>query len=107
MDQRLVGEALALRARHEAFQPLHRVVFHVAVVQPEGEFIDVTAQMLLAGVMVDADQAALENREHALDVVGRNAVADVFAGAVVDGLVIEEQPTKAVRFLVAFAPTYR
>lgn len=34
LNQRLVGEALALRAAHEAFQPVHGVPLHVAVIQP-------------------------------------------------------------------------
>jgi len=43
--------------------------------------------VLLAGVMVDADQTALHNRENALDTVRGHVVANVFAVAVVDGFV--------------------
>jgi len=37
------------------------MVFHVAFVQPERKLIDVAGQMLGAGVVIDADQPALEN----------------------------------------------
>src|SRR5690606_3819481 len=88
LDQRLVGEPLALRAVHEAFQPLHRVTLHVTVIEPEGELVNVSAQVFLAGMVIDTDQAALENREHALNAVRMNIVTDVFAASVIDRLVI-------------------
>src|SRR4051794_18975232 len=64
----------------------------VALVQPEGELVNVPAQMLRAGVMVDAENAPLHDREDALDTVGRHVAAHELAGAVIDRLVIEEQP---------------
>lgn len=36
----LVGQALTLRAAHEAFQPVHGVPLHAAVIQPEGKFVN-------------------------------------------------------------------
>jgi hypothetical protein len=47
--------------------------------------------MLLAGMVIDTDQAALENCEHAFDAVGCHAVANIFALTVIDGVVIEGQ----------------
>jgi hypothetical protein len=46
-------------------------------------------------MVIDADQAALEDREDALDAVRRHAVAHELASAVIDRLVIEEQPGEA------------
>lgn len=92
MDQLLVGDALARNARHEAVQPLHGVAVDVAFVQPERELIDVATKVLLARMVIDADQAALEDGEHALDAVGRDAIADILALAVVDRLVAVEHP---------------
>ena len=68
---------------------------HVAVIQTEGEFVNVTAKVFLAGVVIDADQAALHDREHAFHAVGGHSVADILAFAVVDGFVVEEQPAKS------------
>src|SRR5947209_3689278 len=60
-DQRLVSQALARNTVNEAVEPLQRVTGHVAVVEPERELVNVAAKMLRAGVVVDADQAALED----------------------------------------------
>ena len=95
VDKGFVGQALARNAVNEAIEPLHRVALHVALIQAERELVNVATKVLLAGVVVDADQAALHDREHAFDAVGGHAVADVFAFAVVDGFVIEEQTAKA------------
>lgn len=95
LDQCLVGEALASRAGHEAIEPVQSVPLHVAVIQAEGKFVNVAAQVLFAGVVIDADQAALHDREHTFDAVGGHVIADVFAFAVVDGFVVEKQPAKA------------
>lgn len=67
------------------------MVPHVAFVQPEGKFIDVAGKMLLAGVVINSDQAALKNGEHGLNRVSRHAVLNVFALAVIDRRVIEKQ----------------
>jgi hypothetical protein len=91
-DQRLVGEPLSGRAVYEAVEPGQRMQLDVALVQPEGELVNVPAQMLRAGVMVDAENAPLHDREDALDTVGRHVAAHELAGAVIDRLVIEEQP---------------
>src|SRR4051794_8855616 len=94
-DQRLVGQPLAGCPGNEAVQPGQRVELDVALVQPERELVNVPAQVLRAGMVVHADNAPLENREDALDTVRGNAVADELAYAVIDRLVIEEQPGKA------------
>src|SRR5260370_18420490 len=95
LDQRLVGEPLPDNAVNETVEPLERMPLDVAFVQPERKFINVPAKMLWTRVMVDADQPALQDRENALDAVGRYVVADEFGSAVVDGFMIEEQTSEA------------
>ena len=60
-DQLRVGEAPTDRERDQAFEALHGVDLHVAIVQAKRELAAVPAQMLRADVVVDTDQAALEN----------------------------------------------
>jgi len=95
LDQPLIGQALALRSAHEAIEPRHGVVFDVALVQAESKFIDVAIKMLCAGMMIDANDAALENRENAFHPVRGHAIADVFARAVIDGSVFETRTFNA------------
>src|SRR5271169_6957580 len=59
-DQILIGQPLPRNAMHEAIQPLQRVPLHVALVEAERELVHVAMQVLVAGVMIDAVQAALE-----------------------------------------------
>jgi hypothetical protein len=65
-------------------------VLHVPFVEAEGEFINVAAKMLFAGVMVDANQPALHDRENALRAVRGHAVADELAFTVIDRFVFKE-----------------
>lgn len=68
---------------------------HVAVIEAERELVNVAAKMLRAGVVINADQPALHDREHGLDAIRSHAVADVFAVAVIDGVVVEKQTADA------------
>jgi hypothetical protein len=83
LGQPLIGKPLPSRPVHEAIQPLQSVALHVAVIETEGELVNVSTEMLRAGVMVDANQAALENGEDALNSVRGYIVADKLVGAVV------------------------
>src|SRR6266851_3965384 len=89
LDQRLVCQPLAGNTIDEAIKPRQGMVFDVAFVQPEGKFIDVTVKMLLAGVVINSDQPALENSENAFNRIGCHTIADIFALTVIDGIVIE------------------
>ena len=42
--------------------------------------------MFRAGVVIDADQAAFENRENALNSIGGHVVSNIFARAMVDSI---------------------
>jgi hypothetical protein len=84
LDQPLVGQALSSDAINEALKPRQGMVLHIAFVEPEGELIDIAAKVLRAGVVVDANQATLENSEHTFNPVRGHIVANIFARAVVD-----------------------
>jgi len=95
LDQRLVSQPLASHAVNETVEPRQGVVLDVAFVQAERKFINVTVQMLFAGVVIDAINSALHDRKHAFNPVGGHAIADVFALAVIDRIVIEGQAGNA------------
>ena len=67
----------------------------IAFIEPERELVNVAAKVFRTGVVIDADQPAFQDREHAFDAVGRHVVTDEFGSAVVDGFVIEEQTGEA------------
>src|SRR5579862_141025 len=88
-DQILVSEPLPCNARHEAVQPLQGMPLHVALIQPERELVNVAMQVLVAGVVIDAMQATLQDSPNALNTVGRHAIVpDVLASAMNDGFVL-------------------
>jgi hypothetical protein len=71
------------------------VPLKVSVIEPEGEIINVAAKVLLAGVMINADEAVLNDSENALNAVRRHVTADKFAFIVVDGILAEEHTADA------------
>src|SRR3990167_8571315 len=95
-DQFLVGDAALGGCGDQVIQALEGVALHVALVQAESELAHVPAKVLFAGVVIDAMQAALEDRPQAFDAVGVYVVPDVLARAVVDRGALEEQPAKAL-----------
>ena len=70
-------------------------MLHVPLVEAECKFINVATDVLLAGVVIDAIQAAVENGENALYAVSSHVIAGEFAFAVIDGLVIEKHAADA------------
>jgi hypothetical protein len=89
LDQRLVGETLSGYAINESVQPSKRVVLDVPFVQSEGEFVDIAIQVLRTRMMIDADDAALENREDAFHPVRGHVIANILSRAVIDGIVLK------------------
>jgi hypothetical protein len=90
LDKRLVCQPLSSRAINKAVKPSERMVLNIAFVQAEGKFTNVAAKMFLARMMIDADQAALENRENTLYAICGHAVTGAFSFAMIDGIVIEK-----------------
>jgi len=90
-DQIRISQPLALDRADKALQARHGVIFHVALVQPEGKLVNVTTKMFFAGVVIDANQAALKHSENALNRVGRYAIPRVLAVAVIDRFMFEKQ----------------
>lgn len=90
-DQILVCQPAAGRTINEAFQPLQRMPRDIAFVQPKSELVNVPAKVLRTDMMIGAVDAALLDGPNAFDAVRRDAIADEFSGAVVDGLVLKLQ----------------
>lgn len=82
-----VCEADTGRCCDEALQPGHCVNLHIAIVQTEGELIHIAAQMLCAGMMVDAVDTTLHDGPDALHAVCGDALTGILTRAVIDNLV--------------------
>jgi hypothetical protein len=96
LDQTFVREPLAGYSVNEAIESRQGMVLHIAFVETEGELIDIAAKMLRAGVVVDTNQAALQNCEHAFNPVRGDIIADIFASAMIDRFVAERKSLDAV-----------
>src|SRR6185437_15364137 len=90
-----IGKALAACASEQIVGALG--VFNAkrrAAVISEIKFREVAVQVSLAAMLVGAEHAALEHREHVFDGVGVDGlitfVADVFTSRVIDGAVLVE-----------------
>src|SRR5208282_4099634 len=81
---------------HERIEPLERVPCNVAVVQTEGKLVNVTTEMLLANLVVDAVQPALEDRPDTFDTVRAGLAAHIFVRRMVDALLFEEQAVQVI-----------
>lgn len=73
LNERLICEPLSRYAIYEAVEPRQGVILDVAFVQPERKLVNVSVQMLRAGMMIDADQSALQYGENTFDTVCRYA----------------------------------
>src|SRR5258708_38401358 len=93
-DQPFVGQPLPCGAVNEAIEPLQGMPLHIALIEPESELVNVPAKMLRADMVEGAVNAAFQDGPDAFDAVGRNAIANVFAGLVVDRFV-RERPSQA------------
>jgi hypothetical protein len=101
LNQSLVCEPLARRPIYEAIEPCQGMVLDVAFVQAERKFVNVTVQTLRAGVMIDADQPALQYGKDAFDAVRRHVFANIFASAVIHRVVVVSREVNA-RVCAAF-----
>jgi hypothetical protein len=95
LDQRLICQTLSGNGSHEAIEPGQCVVLNIAFVQTEGKFINIAAKMFGARMVIDTDEAALENRENALNSVGGHVVSNIFASAMVDSIMAEARVANA------------
>lgn len=91
-----IGQPLALGADDGEIGALGVVNAKLdAVAVPEIELTEIPLQVGFGDVLINAVDAALEDRKVALDGVGVGVAPDVFLGAVVDGLVRSEVPADA------------
>ena len=76
-NQILVGQPPAGCAVGEAVQPQQSMPSDVAIIEPEGELVNVPTKMLRADVVEGAIDTAFQHCPNAFDAVGCNAVASV------------------------------
>lgn len=81
---------------HQTVQAVHGVVLHVADIQTEGELVNVSLQMFVAGMVIDAVQSALQDGPDALNTVRADIASYKFFRAMVDRLMLKEQPAQRV-----------
>ena len=86
-----VSEPLPRNRVHEGIKTIERVASDVPLIQPERELVNVASEMLLADLVIDAVQSALEDCPHALDAVCSGVPANVLTRRVVDSLLPEEE----------------
>ena len=91
LDQPRVGQTLAVNSFDEAIEPVQRVPFHVAIVQAEGEFVNVAVKVLRAGVMVNAVHPTLHHCPNALNGIRIHIASAVLPCAVIHGIVAEKE----------------
>ncbi len=100
-DQILVRETPARYAINKAVEAVEGMALHVALIEAKGELINVAVQVLVAGVVIDAMQAPLQDRPNALDAVRRHVVTRVLASTVNDRLVTILAKAGIARMLVS------
>jgi len=105
--QRLVSDTPSDRRINKTGQPIQRMALHLAVIQAEGELVDIAAQVLDAGMVVDAMQAALHHGPHALNTVRMDLTAYPFLLVVIDGLVRVEDALESIVAHVLVSMEYR
>jgi hypothetical protein len=95
LDQRLIGKALAGNRADKAFKTSQCVVLNIPFVKAEGKLVNIAAKMFRAGVMIDAYQAALENRENTFNPVGGHVVSNILVSAMVDSIMAKTRVANA------------
>src|SRR6266404_8671390 len=100
LSQLLVGDSTARRGVNEAVQPDQRMMLYVALVQPEGELVNVAPKMLFARVMIHAVESALHHGPHALNAVRVHRAASEHARAMVHAAMLEQKLVKAAEGFV-------
>src|SRR3990167_9160637 len=94
--QAFIGKSGACGSIDERIEPFQGVPLNIACVEAKNELIDVPFQMLLARLVIDALESALEYRPHALNAIGARRAPDVFIRRVIDALLLEEQAVQVV-----------
>ena len=87
LNQRLICEPLSSRPIYEAIEPVKVWRFTLPSFKPESELVNIAMKMLGAGVMINANADRASSRpKHSRCCSLSRIPADVFASAVVDGL---------------------
>ncbi len=91
LDQPRISEALAVHCVDKAIEPVKRMPFHVALIEPKRKFVHITVQVFRAGVMVDAVHPALHDGPDALDSICVDRTALVLTRRMRHGVMIEKE----------------
>src|SRR5664280_3305249 len=75
-----IGQSFLRGRGNETIQPIHRLYFYISIIQPERKFINITAQMFLARMVINAMQSAFQNSPNTLNTVRANSISEIFAG---------------------------
>ena len=67
------------RGSYKTFKAFKTMVFAVPGVQPKGKLIDISPQVLRAGMMIDPVKTTLQGGPHAVNAVRGHAVFDIAA----------------------------
>lgn len=94
-SQLFVGQAFVSNGSDKGIEPQKGMTLHVSNVQPESELVNVAMQVFLAGVMIDAMKAALQDSPNRLDAVSGDVPTSPLAFGMVNGTVLEEQTAYA------------
>jgi hypothetical protein len=84
-----IGQSLAGNAINEAVKPCQGMILDVTFIESEGKLINVASKMLFTGMMIDANDAALENGENALNSMRGDIAANEFLSRMIDSFVVE------------------
>jgi hypothetical protein len=96
LGQRLICQTLSGHVFHKTVKACERMVFHVTLIEPEGEFIDIAAKMLRARMVIYSDQAAFENGENAFDTVCGDVAAYELPCFMIDRFMLKSQGAEAI-----------
>src|SRR5208337_1087768 len=90
-----IGQPFTADSRDHAVEPLKRVPFDVAFVQPEGELVQIAAKVLAAHAVINAVVAAFQDSPDAFNRVRVCRASRVLASRMIDGIVLVEQAVQS------------
>ena len=95
LNQRRIRQPLIQGSREHRVNTIQCVIGTRALVQSEGEFVDVSLEMLLGYLMVDAIDSTFQDRPHAFNSVGVDIAIHVFFCAVFHRVMVVEQSVES------------
>src|SRR5208282_4154153 len=90
-----IGQALPADRFDHAVEALKAVPFDVAFVQSEREFVDISGEMFRTDLVIDAIDAAFQDRPDAFNRVRVSSASRVLASRMIHGVMPEEQTVQS------------